>query len=1103
MTEIFLYIVNMSITATILAVVVLLLRLLLKKAPKWISVLLWGLVALRLICPFAVESPFSLIPKTDWVEENPPYEPESFVPDVIDTDAIAELYPGIEISTPIMPSPEITVVKGISFTALLPYIWLIGIAVLLLHTLISTIRLRRSVGAAIRVKDNVWESSAVDSPFVLGIIRPKIYIPRGMTEEKLAYVIAHEQAHICRHDHWWKPFGFILLTIHWFNPVMWLAYILLCRDIEMACDERVVRDLGDTERAYYSEALLECSVKRSMISACPLAFGEVGVKERIKTVLNYKKPAFWIIAVSVIACIVAAVCFLTNPMSIRNPWVQEYVVGAEGILGQVDKEQYESVHEDFAIGADKYGRAVFKNPFKAFDTMKELYTDGLTLIAEEHELAPISKSNYNLYKKFGWQVTSGSKEAQEQARFITGFLDIYENSFDKEKPNTDLPDPTVEGKNDTETIIASNISEETLTYEILKHHQEEIWAYKTTAVNDTVDEVFRKWGERIAAAGVDEAQNCVVVYVYDFDEGDIGRFKKALGHLSYILVEKDSAIEMTPDELEAVKFVDFIDDPSGMDIFVDRSIEHQDFPGVSFHYTAQRIYTKTENGEDTILSEEKIWNCYFSDVTGDGKADLCTTVTKTKPFIARRVVVYDYAKNRKYEFSDRDVNHYVLSSENGHLIVNRYANADAYENEPSSKGSLTIINDNLALAVYGVNQSSDNKQLTLDDVIQLSQKGKALTWDDFYEFKFRETGSGLYIRLYEIDETFSVWIGGGSPVTTPMYIYLSANDLDTRIDIRDGGVEEFIGKHTVIEETDTTYSSSTSQKVIADLFAEIESSPAYSSNPKDYIDAHPDDYSKLIEYGNHTLVYIFNEFLAGGQTGLHGHILCSVMLDLLNENEIIKYDPTNGQDYFDQWLASARSVQKQHDPVWLEVKVPSIALVLNMTGDISSETYVDQPEVDPDPVDTAISRALNQHYRDDEPTGLLHGISYVLLANETVSGTPRFGQTNHIEKEIYYLLVMHQKYAMQNGEPTAIGGSYIPTVLTFTKEDNGEYILDEYWEPRDGAYYDDDIKAKFPAGIIDEVWNMDAYSEKLKKQCADDVFVYVDNHQNYTEPSDF
>ncbi|MBR4959376.1 MAG: M56 family metallopeptidase, partial [Clostridia bacterium] len=320
MTEIFLYIVNMSITASILAVVVLLLRLVLKKAPKWISVLLWGLVALRLICPFAVESPFSLMPKTDWVVQETLSEEDLFldsVPDsipVVDSSSLGKDV-AVEYSYYPIENPEIEIHRGVSVSFLLSCVWIAGMAALLLHTVISTVRLRRSIGAAIRVRENIWESSAVDSPFVLGLIRPRIYVPRGMSEEKLAYVVAHEQAHIRRKDHWWKPLGFLLLTVHWFNPVMWLAYILLCRDIEMACDEKVIRDMGEMERADYSEALLECSVKRSMISACPLAFGEVGVKERIKTVLNYKKPAFWIVLLAVIACVAAAVCFLTNPMN--------------------------------------------------------------------------------------------------------------------------------------------------------------------------------------------------------------------------------------------------------------------------------------------------------------------------------------------------------------------------------------------------------------------------------------------------------------------------------------------------------------------------------------------------------------------------------------------------------------------------------------------------------------------------------------------------------------------------------------------------------------------------------------------------------------------
>lgn len=324
MTEIFISVVNMSITAGITAAVVLILRLVLKKAPKWVSVLLWGTVALRLICPFAVESQFSLMPQTDWIENESGLSREDLIYgstfESIDIYPIADSSLGKDLTvtdrTAVEPQTEIR--RGVNIPFVLSCVWIAGTAVLLLHTVRSTVRLRRSIGTAIHLCDNVWESSAVESPFVLGVISPRIYVPRGMTEEKLAYVIAHEQTHILRRDHLWKPFGYLLLTVHWFNPVMWLSYILLCRDIEMACDEQVIKDMGEVERADYSEALLECTVNRRMISACPLAFGEVNVKQRIESVLNYRKPAFWIVAVAVIACAVVSVCFLTDPTTVIN-----------------------------------------------------------------------------------------------------------------------------------------------------------------------------------------------------------------------------------------------------------------------------------------------------------------------------------------------------------------------------------------------------------------------------------------------------------------------------------------------------------------------------------------------------------------------------------------------------------------------------------------------------------------------------------------------------------------------------------------------------------------------------------------------------------------
>ena len=310
MNELFLKIINMSISASWLVLAVLILRFVLKKAPKWINVLLWGIVAIRLICPFSFESTLSLIPSAETIPLN------------IGMDTTPTINSGISaINNAVNPiiSQFNTPMAGASINPLqitigiYEYIWIFGMIALALYTAISYWRLHRKVDTAVRYKDNIFQSENVSFPFVLGIIKPRIYLPFKMNGQYLEYVVAHEQAHICRKDHWWKPLGFLLLMIHWFNPLMWLAYVLLCRDIELACDEKVIKELGNEQRGDYTQALVACSVNRRMIAACPLAFGEVSVKERVKSVMNYKKPAFWVIIISVIVCVGVAVCFLTNP----------------------------------------------------------------------------------------------------------------------------------------------------------------------------------------------------------------------------------------------------------------------------------------------------------------------------------------------------------------------------------------------------------------------------------------------------------------------------------------------------------------------------------------------------------------------------------------------------------------------------------------------------------------------------------------------------------------------------------------------------------------------------------------------------------------------
>ena len=332
----FIKLLNMSIAASWLVLAVLLLRFVLKKAPKWVNPLLWGVVALRLVMPFSVESVLSLIPSAQTVSTVPAgiqSQPEAVRP-VIDSGMRFidnAVNPVISQAFVDAPSPEAVTEPVLRAADVAAIVWAVGIAALLLCAAVSWLRLRSRVSTAVRLRDNVYQSEFVSSPFVLGMFRPKIYLPFAIDSADAEYVIAHERAHIARRDTWIKPMGYLLLCVYWFNPVMWLAYVLLCRDIEYACDERVVSAYTPAERADYSEALLTCSVKRAHIAACPVAFGEASVKDRVKRVLSYKKPALWIAAAAVAAVVVVAVCFLTDPVGEEGAGVQgtsEPTVGA-------------------------------------------------------------------------------------------------------------------------------------------------------------------------------------------------------------------------------------------------------------------------------------------------------------------------------------------------------------------------------------------------------------------------------------------------------------------------------------------------------------------------------------------------------------------------------------------------------------------------------------------------------------------------------------------------------------------------------------------------------------------------------------------------------
>ena len=369
MANIFIDLFNMSITASYLVLAVVVARLLLKKAPKWINCLLWALVGIRLICPFSFESALSLIPSSQTISVNNtstgrPFTVQSGVP-VVDSNINEILgekyYEGVTV-------PANTFAD---MTNVLAIVWIVGLFAMLLYGSISYLRLHKKVGASILLNNNIYYCDNIDTPFILGFFKPKIFVPSGITDEQISYIALHEKAHLKRKDHWWKPLGFILLSIYWFNPVLWVAYILLCRDIETACDEKVIKNMPNTEKKGYSETLVSCSVQRKMVMACPLAFGEVGVKQRIKSVLNYKKPAFWMIIFAVLLVAVVIACFLTNPDG--NSSSIGIIGGADGPTSILVSRKKDAA--DKILSEDGYKLVSVEEKKIIFDFMSSVLTD--------------------------------------------------------------------------------------------------------------------------------------------------------------------------------------------------------------------------------------------------------------------------------------------------------------------------------------------------------------------------------------------------------------------------------------------------------------------------------------------------------------------------------------------------------------------------------------------------------------------------------------------------------------------------------------------------------------------------------------------------------
>ncbi len=332
MGDIFLKLLNMSITAGWLILAVICIRLIFKKIPKWVICLLWGFVAIRLICPFSIESRFSILPSTEPIRSSTVVEGEvhNYIPSIDSHLPIVEntINPMLTESFAYNESNSAAPLQVVTYAA--GFVWCFGMVLLMICAMVSAIRLYRLVREAVCVKDNIYICDAVKSPFILGIIRPRVYLSSALNETEMNYIVSHESAHLKRKDHWWKALGYLLLCVYWFHPLCWAAYALLCRDIELACDEKAAKDMTFDEKKEYSKVLLSCARQRSLIMVCPLAFGEVGVKERVKSILNYKKPALWIMIAAAAVVGILAICFLTDPRREKEEGASSAFDAADG-----------------------------------------------------------------------------------------------------------------------------------------------------------------------------------------------------------------------------------------------------------------------------------------------------------------------------------------------------------------------------------------------------------------------------------------------------------------------------------------------------------------------------------------------------------------------------------------------------------------------------------------------------------------------------------------------------------------------------------------------------------------------------------------------------
>lgn len=844
----FLKVLNMSITASYIIAAVVLIRLLLKKAPKKYRYLLWSVVGFRLCSPVSFQSVFSLFSLKSFnmtTAQSSGGAALQYVPQNIGTMTQPSVTLGIPTANTFISSalPAATPAASVNplqiWIAVGTVLWCTGIAALLIYSVVTYIRLHRQMANAVLLESNVYQSDKVCSPCVLGFFRPKIYIPFGLDEKTLCYVLAHEKFHIRRLDHVVKPFAFLLLTIHWFNPFCWLAFYLMGRDMEMSCDEKVLSWGEENIRKTYSTSLLSFASNRRFPAPSPLAFGETGVKSRIKNALSWKKPKMWITTIATVLCIVMLVACAANPSKTVQPadaFDKEY---------RVDAIVFDAPRYSFTYTAD---------------------TAPAYRLTADHQL---------MKREHGETDWMPLGELQEITLTKENF-DDYIGRADGE------PD----GWNDDMSCFA--VRKSTLNAWRLDVPEDPNHVFYLVLQTKNGD-VYLAYGYHDPEGETDpESAGSLIRWLFRLatpaETGKMIQWDKR----PTLILDGTAYIDpyMPEDSLpDGYVYVGELSDEAANDTGLNgcKYYANPDVPDIVYVYQE----CGTPVSRDTVDTMRRQWA--YVQWVAENVSTVDATVDPLDTAVSAAILEHNKKGYHSGDFACES--HVVLATEgsgpaggNQTDIVTVYAMV-LYQEYGYSGGAFSQVGGSHIPTALTFHVSGDGKY--------------TLT-----EYWIPRDGS---YYAPDIKEKF------------PEAIYEEA--LDTQ--------KYILGQIQACYTQAVEYGKVDTDAVVESLLEVIMSSPATSSNPGDYIKKHPIEYRELTYYGDYTLYYVFAEFLKGGQTELKGHIMQSVMRELLDgENISVIFD--SPQDYFDQWKAHVLALRKKNDLSYFEQYAPKSYILLQM-----------------------------------------------------------------------------------------------------------------------------------------------------------------------------